>query len=99
MGSGKMKRSMIYPSSLIATLALSACSSAVTPAKLQQVADGMKTDQVTELLGQPTRIDHAEITGLTGEVYHYVSPKGDGRVVFINGAVFQTRFDTTEGHS
>ena len=73
-------------------LALAACSSAVTPGKLQQVSNGMKTDQVTKLLGSPSRIEHSEITGLTGDVYHYDSDQGDAMVVFINGAVFKTNF-------
>jgi outer membrane protein assembly factor BamE (lipoprotein component of BamABCDE complex) len=75
------------------------CSSAVTQDKLQQISNGMKSDQVTALLGQPTRIDQSEITGLTGQVYHYVSAQGDGRVVFINGAVFETNFDAFGGHA
>ena len=83
----------------VAALALMACSSAVTQAKLDQITNGMKTDDVTKLLGQPTRIDQSEITGLTGQVYHYVSKQGDGRVVFINGAVFETAFDASRGHA
>lgn len=84
---------------LLAIVALSACSSAITSTKLAKVIDGMSTEQVEQLLGQPTRIDHAEITGLTGLVYHYVSPQGDGRVVFLNGTVFETQFDSTGGHA
>jgi len=83
----------------VAALVLVACSSAVTQTKLNQVTNGMKTDQVETLLGQPTRIDQSEITGLTGQVYHYVSKQGDGRVVFINGAVFETSFDASGGHA
>jgi outer membrane protein assembly factor BamE (lipoprotein component of BamABCDE complex) len=94
-----MKASNFYISIGVVALALVACSSAVTQAKLNQISNGMKTDQVEALLGQPTRIDQSEITGLTGQVYHYVSAQGDGRVVFINGAVFETAFDATGGHA
>jgi outer membrane protein assembly factor BamE (lipoprotein component of BamABCDE complex) len=80
-------------------LALAACTSAVTPAKLQQISDGMKSGQVEALLGRPTRIDQSEITGLTGQVYHYVSGQGDGRVVFINDVVFQTNFVPAGAHA
>jgi len=73
-------------------LVLAACSSAVTPARLDAIAEGMKTEQVIAQLGQPTRIDHAEITGLTGDVYHYISSGGDARIVFVNGSVFNTQF-------
>jgi outer membrane protein assembly factor BamE (lipoprotein component of BamABCDE complex) len=94
-----MKTSSLYFAMTAATLTLVACSTAVTQVKLDQVKDGMKTDQVEALLGQPTRIDQSEITGLTGQVYHYVSAQGDGRVVIINGTVFETNFDTTGGHA
>jgi outer membrane protein assembly factor BamE (lipoprotein component of BamABCDE complex) len=90
--------SLSIPLAVIA-LVLVACSSTVTQTKLNQVTNGMKTDQVTTLLGQPTRIDHSEEVGLTGEVYHYVSSQGDARVVFINGAVFETKFDASGGHA
>jgi hypothetical protein len=75
---------------LAGALALTACSSAVTPAKLQQIHSGMKADEVTALLGQPTRIEHAEITGLTGDVYYYPARHGDAKVVLVNDAVFTT---------
>jgi hypothetical protein len=77
---------------ICAALALTACSSAVTPDRLAKITTGMKTDDVVAQLGQPARIDHAEITGLTGDAYHYVSAQGDAKVVFINGAVFATQF-------
>lgn len=71
---------------------LAACSSAVTPARLDKIATGMKTEDVVAQLGQPARIDRAEITGLTGDAYHYVSSRGDAKVVFIDGTVFTTQF-------
>ena len=80
---------------LLLPLALAACSSAVTPARLEKIDEGMKTDEVVAQLGQPTRIDHAEITGLTGDVYHYISNGGDARVIFVNGSVFNTQFVPT----
>jgi outer membrane protein assembly factor BamE (lipoprotein component of BamABCDE complex) len=80
-------------------LVLAACSSSVTSARLSQINDGMKTSQVEALLGRPTRIDQSEITGLTGQVYHYLSSAGDGRVVFVNGAVFETNFVPVGAHA
>jgi len=82
-----------------ATLLLGACSSAVTQSQLTQVTPGMKTDQVQKILGQPTRIDQSEITGLSGQVYHYVSSAGDGQVVFVNDAVFETNFVPAGAHA
>ena len=73
-------------------LTLAGCGNAVTPAKLDKITPGLKAADVTAQLGQPTRIDHTEITGLTGDAYHYVSSQGDARVVFIDGTVYATQF-------
>jgi len=73
-------------------LALTACSSAVTQEKMALIKPQMKVGDVTAILGQPARIDHSETTGLTGEVYHYPAPHGEGRVIFLNDAVFKAEF-------
>jgi hypothetical protein len=73
-------------------LALAACSSAVTPDKMAQVKSGMNATQVQALLGRPARIDQSETTGLTGEVDYYPAPQGEGRVIFLNNAVFKAEF-------
>lgn len=77
---------------LAATLALlvTACSNVAT--KIAEIKPGMKTDQVTTLLGRPAHIDHSETTGLQGDVYYYPSSSGQGRVVFLNNAVFKAEF-------
>jgi hypothetical protein len=75
-------------------LALSACSSAVTPEKMAQVKPGMTPEQVEALLGRPASIEQAESQDQTisGEVDHYPAPNGEGRVVVVNHAVFQAEF-------
>jgi hypothetical protein len=73
-------------------VALTACSSAVTPDKISQIKPAMKVDQVETILGQPARIEHAETTGLQGDVYYYPTPNGEGHVVFLNNAVFKAEF-------
>jgi len=73
-------------------LALTACSSAVTPDKMAQIKPGMKTDQVEAILGRPARIEQSETTGLSGEVDYYPAPNGDGRVIFLNNIVFKAEF-------
>ena len=73
-------------------LALAACSSAVTPGKMAQIKPGMTTSQVETLLGRPTRIEQSETSGLSGEVDFYSAPDGEGRVVFLNNAVFKAEF-------
>ncbi len=74
-------------------LTLSACSSSVTAAKIGEIKPAMKADQVEAILGQPAHIDQAETTGLRGEVYHYPGSNGsEGRVIFLNDAVFKAEF-------
>lgn len=80
------------PTVFLAALALGGCSAAVTPNKMSRIKAQMKPDEVTTLLGQPTHIEHAETTGLTGDVYHYTAQHGEGRVVFVNDAVFSAQF-------
>ena len=77
-----------------AALALTACSSAVTPEKISQIHPSMKPDDVKALLGKPDHIDHAETTGISGDVYHYPASNGEGRVVFLNDVVFKAEFVT-----
>jgi len=78
----------------LALVALTACSSAVTPDKMAQVKPGMSSDQVELLLGRPATIDQSQSADQTisGEVDHYPAPDGEGRVVFINHAVFKAEF-------
>jgi len=75
-------------------IALTACSSAVTPDKIAQIKPGMSSDQVQTLLGRPTNIEQSESSDQTisGEVDHYLAPSGEGRVIFINHAVFKAEF-------
>ena len=71
---------------------LAACSSAVTSEKMAQVKPAMKVEQVEAILGRPAHIEQAETTGLRGEVYHYPAANGEGRVIFLNDAVFKAEF-------
>jgi hypothetical protein len=71
---------------------LAACSSAVTPEKMAQIKPAMKAEQVEAILGRPAQIEQAETTGLRGEVYHYPAAQGEGRVIFLNDAVFKAEF-------
>jgi hypothetical protein len=73
-----------------ATVILTACASCGLDSKLGLIKPGMKVDQVLALLGNPTRIDETQTEDqtLTGQVYHYATPAGEGRIVFVNGTVF-----------
>jgi SmpA / OmlA family len=75
-------------------LALAACTSSVTPDKMSQIKPAMSQDQVQAILGRPARIDQSETADqtLNGEVDHYPAPNGEGRVIFLNHAVFKAEF-------
>ena len=75
-------------------LALTACSSAVTPDKMAQIKPAMNASQVETILGRPASIEQSETADQTisGEVDHYPAPNGEGRVVFVNHAVFKAEF-------
>jgi hypothetical protein len=75
-------------------LALSACSSAVTPGKMAQIKPEMTPDQVQVLLGRPASIDQSQPDdgSISGEVDYYTAPDGEGRVVIVNHTVFHAEF-------
>jgi hypothetical protein len=75
-------------------LALSACSSAVTPGKMAEIKPGMTPEQVGAMIGKPATIEQSETSDQTisGEVDHYPAPNGEGRVVLVNHVVFKSEF-------
>jgi hypothetical protein len=79
---------------LVSAFALAACSSAVTPDKMAQIKPPMTQEQVEAILGRPASIDQSETADQTisGEVDHYPAPNGEGRVIFVNHAVFKAEF-------
>jgi hypothetical protein len=75
-------------------LTLTACSTCGLDSKLGLIKPGMKANQVETILGQPARIDEAQTNDqtVTGQVYHYSTPSGECRVVFVNGVVLKAEF-------
>ena len=82
------------PIVVAAALGIWIYSSAITPNKMAQVQPGMKAEQVVVILGSPASVEHSETTDqtLNGEVDHYPASNGEGRVIFINHAVFKSVF-------
>jgi hypothetical protein len=60
--------------------------------KINETKPSLSIAQVEQIMGQPLRIEHAESTGVTGDVYHYPTypPGGDFQVIFVNGIVLHT---------
>jgi hypothetical protein len=79
---------------LASAIILTACSSAVTPDKMAQIKPAMNAAQVEAILGRPAHIDESETAdqNLSGEVDHYPGSNGEGRVIFVNHAVFKAEF-------
>ena len=86
---GLMKRVFF---SMAVAFVLAACSSGATAEKISQIKPAMKVDEVEAILGRPDHIDQSETTGLQGQVYYYNGSRGQGRVVFLNDAVFKADF-------
>ena len=77
---------------LISAFTLTACGTCGLPNTMAQIKPGMKTEQVETILGRPASMEQSETTGISGEVYHYPCSTGEGRVVFLNNAVFKAEF-------
>lgn len=74
--------------SISMALTLTACSVCGLNHDLGLVKPGMKVNEVEALLGSPASIDET----VSAEVYHYSTPSGEARIVFVNGAVFKSEF-------
>ena len=88
---GPKMKSTYFPA-LLTALVLSACSASMNREKISQIKPAMKVDQVEAILGAPASIDQSETTGVRGEVYRYPGSAGEGRVIFLNDAVFKAEF-------
>jgi outer membrane protein assembly factor BamE (lipoprotein component of BamABCDE complex) len=77
---------------LAALLALAACSK-LTEDNLQKVHNGMTTDEVKAILGEPTSSQTGNALGIiSGTTYIYHTDKSDVKITFVNDKVI-----TTEG--
>ncbi len=63
-----------------------------TFSKIQDSKPPLTTDEVVNLLGQPSHIDESESTGVKGEVYYYPWHKSEMKIVFVNGTVFHAEY-------
>jgi outer membrane protein assembly factor BamE (lipoprotein component of BamABCDE complex) len=75
-----------------ALILITACSR-LTEDNLQKVQNGMTTDQVKAILGDPTSSDTGGALGITGTTYVYHTSSSDVKITFVDGKVI-----TTEGN-
>ena len=68
---------------LLCALALSCAGAKLTQENFEQVKDGMTTEQVKDLLGEPSKIDTASLPIVgTVTVYHYTTESSEATVMF-----------------
>lgn len=72
-----------------AIVALAACSK-LTQDNLSKVHNGMTTDEVKALLGEPTSSSSGSFLGQSGTEYLYHTDKSDVKIDFANDKVIMT---------
>jgi outer membrane protein assembly factor BamE (lipoprotein component of BamABCDE complex) len=66
--------------------ALAACSK-LTQDNLEKIHNGMTTDEVRTILGDPTSSNTGGALGITGTTYIYHTDKSDVKITFVNDKV------------
>ena len=75
---------------LTAVIALAACSK-LTEDNLEKVHNGMTTDEVKAILGEPTSSQTGNALGIiSGTTYIYHTDKSDVKITFVNDKVIAT---------
>ena len=72
-----------------AVAALAACSK-LTEDNLQKVHNGLTTDEVKALLGDPTSSSSGSFLGQSGTEFVYHTDKSDVKIDFVNDKVIAT---------
>ena len=72
-----------------AVAALAACSK-LTQDNLEKVHNGMSTDEVKALLGEPTNSSSGSFLGQSGTEFLYHTDKSDVKIDFVNDKVIAT---------
>ena len=70
----------------IALMLLSACSR-VTAENFDKIENGMTTDQVRAILGNPTETESQGALGISSTTYTYKSGDSEVKIVFLNDKV------------
>ncbi len=75
-----------------ALLLVTACSQ-LTEDNLQKIHNGMTTDEVKAILGEPTNVQASGVLGITGSTFTYHSGSSDVKITFLNDKVVTTEGD------
>jgi hypothetical protein len=78
----------------VAALLLVAACSRLTEDNLQKVHNGMTTDEVKAILGDPTSSDTSSALGIiSGTTYTYHTSTSDVKITFVDDKVIATEGD------
>jgi outer membrane protein assembly factor BamE (lipoprotein component of BamABCDE complex) len=72
-----------------ALLLLTACSK-LTETNLEKIHNGMTTDEVKAILGNPTDTQSGSVIGISGTTYVYHTSTSDVKITFLNDKVIAT---------
>jgi hypothetical protein len=86
-----MKKVLLFIT-LAAALGLNACSK-LTEANLEKIHNGMTTEEVKDILGDPTSVQSSGVLGITGTTYAYHTSSSDVKITFLNDKVISTEGD------
>ena len=75
---------------LLAALLLVTACSRLTETNLQKVQNGMTTEQVKDILGDPTSAETGSALGISGTTYTYHTAASDVKIVFVDDKVVST---------
>jgi SmpA/OmlA family protein len=87
-------KKFLTPFLAVAALFLVAACSRLTEDNLQKVHNGMTTDEVKAILGEPTSSDTSSALGIiSGTTYTYHTSSSDVKITFVNDKVIATEGD------
>ena len=84
-------KKFLTPFLAVAALVLVTACSRLTEDNLQKVHNGMTTDEVKAILGDPTSSDTSSALGIiSGTTYTYHTSSSDVKITFVNDKVIAT---------
>ena len=89
----KTLKPALTAAAIATALFLAACGSKLTEDNLQKIHNGMTTDEVKAILGNPTDVQSSGVLGITGTTYTYHTDTSDVKITFLNEKVISTEGD------
>lgn len=93
-----MKRILQFIGIIMLTVGIVACSSKITQENFDKVTNNMTLEQVSALLGKPTKQTHVEIGALSGTAATWEHEKNIVSIQFIDKKVVYKNFSSNGVH-